>query len=561
MKIINAICSNFLPAWIIILLITVSCTKYDNPGGDFEEYEESIDTTIHRKVLWINIEGAVGEEVKKVMPPTIESLLSHSKYTWTGLSENSTSDATTWASLVTGLNMDKHRIVDETFIPSTSLNNTQNNLPFFPSVFYNINEVNPAMKTLTVSSWNPLADVLFAHADTKVDVSSDEEVRDAMIEQLENSDPDLALATFRNVLEAGKEEGFSAENTGYVEAINRTDGYINDILEAMRSRENFSRENWLVIITSNHGGKENNYGGSSAEERNTFNIFYHPDYSSQEMGGKRILTTRFDQNLKAVVDDQGTYSHFNNPEMTVEFFMRLNPDEDGDYTFNNWDKILGKNRWGIYRKQSNTRIYMEGDGWTIEEPINNSFIDGKWHHMAVSMAINRSANMQVVKMYYDGAQVLSKEFPDAVDFYEDSWSVNGELTIGGTYVYFNLADLRIWDTALSAFQIAENACLLEIEPTHREYEHLIGYWPMQEEASVLVNEIVDRPAVEMVNDTTYFSSSPNNLPCDFGANSINVENTTIVPQVYYWLGLSINSDWNLDREPFLDRFELEVENF
>ncbi len=535
-----------------------SCTQYDNPGGDFQERIEKVDTTIQRKVLWINLEGASGKIVKEVMPSTIENMLPNSKYTWEGLSENLTTDATTWASLTTGVNMDKHRIRDDTFIPATSLNSTQDNLPFFPTVFYNVNEVNPSMKSLTISSWDPLSDVLFAHADSRVDVETDEEVKDSAVSRLKNTNPDLTLVSFRNILEAGKKAGFSAQNTDYVSAIHESDKYISNLWDAIKSRESFAQENWLIIITSNHGGKERSYGGNSELERNTLSIFYNSDYEGLELGGEKLLTNRFDQNLEGEIPDlKGMYSREKNTEMTIEFFMRLNPDEDGDYNFNNWDKILGKGRWGIYRQRSDTKLYMTGDGWGLEKPVRNSFTDGKWHSMVVSMKDLPEENSQTVKMYYDGAMVYNETLVGSLKQYEDF----SPIEIGGTYVYFNLAELRIWDKALSDFQVAENACLMEITSSHREYEHLIGYWPGQEESEVLQNRIDEAPNLHMLNDTTFFSNSSNNLPCDLGSANVNVENVSIVPQIYYWLGISINSDWNLDNDPFLDRFELELSDF
>ena len=80
---------------LLIISLHYSCTTYEAPDGIAEDGFDSdsvISTTIHRKVLWINIDGAVGSIVEKKMPQdgTIAKMLKHSKYSWVGLSDNRT---------------------------------------------------------------------------------------------------------------------------------------------------------------------------------------------------------------------------------------------------------------------------------------------------------------------------------------------------------------------------------------------------------------------------------------------------------------------------------------
>ncbi len=43
-----------------------------------------------------------------------------------------------------------------------------------------------------------------------------------------------------------------------------------DIIEAIESRDTYDTEDWLILITTDHGGIEKDYGGPSFEERITF---------------------------------------------------------------------------------------------------------------------------------------------------------------------------------------------------------------------------------------------------------------------------------------------------
>ena len=49
-----------------------------------------------------------------------------------------------------------------------------------------------------------------------------------------------------------------------------------DIIEAIESRPNYDKEDWLIIITSDHGGIEDEHGGPSMDERITFIVSNKP---------------------------------------------------------------------------------------------------------------------------------------------------------------------------------------------------------------------------------------------------------------------------------------------
>ena len=45
-----------------------------------------------------------------------------------------------------------------------------------------------------------------------------------------------------------------------------------DIIEAVEARKTYDTEDWLIIITTDHGGNGTGHGGPSFEERMTFII-------------------------------------------------------------------------------------------------------------------------------------------------------------------------------------------------------------------------------------------------------------------------------------------------
>jgi predicted AlkP superfamily pyrophosphatase or phosphodiesterase len=60
---------------------------------------------------------------------------------------------------------------------------------------------------------------------------------------------------------------FSPDSTLYLNSIGHVDSHIGELLRAMRARPKFADENWLIFITTDHGGRGNKHGGDSDEER------------------------------------------------------------------------------------------------------------------------------------------------------------------------------------------------------------------------------------------------------------------------------------------------------
>ena len=66
--------------------------------------------------------------------------------------------------------------------------------------------------------------------------------------------------------------GFSFNNPKYREAFITADNYGFEVFNAIKTRETYNTEDWLIIITSDHGGFGKNHGKESIQERMTFII-------------------------------------------------------------------------------------------------------------------------------------------------------------------------------------------------------------------------------------------------------------------------------------------------
>ena len=68
----------------------------------------------------------------------------------------------------------------------------------------------------------------------------------------------------------GHGSGFSLQNPKYVDGFYSAEEAGFRFIDAIKSRPAYSTEDWLIIITTDHGGIKRNHGGSSIQERTTF---------------------------------------------------------------------------------------------------------------------------------------------------------------------------------------------------------------------------------------------------------------------------------------------------
>ncbi len=81
---------------------------------------------------------------------------------------------------------------------------------------------------------------------------------------------DFLFCIFEQCDHVGHDSNFTPENDAYVDAFENDDKYAYDILEMIKSRPTYDTEDWLILITTDHGGHRSSHGGSTKQERYTF---------------------------------------------------------------------------------------------------------------------------------------------------------------------------------------------------------------------------------------------------------------------------------------------------
>ncbi len=544
----------------VFSLVLVSCEK-EFPNLLKESYSENYQNKSN-KVLFITIDGASGDAIRQTAPSNIMQLTTQSVYTFNGLANadlGEVTEAEGWANQLTGVDVNKHNVVSNDF--------ENNNLDEYPSFISLIEESSSSMNTAAFSSSPKFSRYFTSNADIYENFNlNDEEVKNAIIDNLENEDPDIVVGQFHGVQTAGERAGFQLDDSEYADEIMKTDDYIGQIMEALKSRPEYNNEDWLVIITSNKGEEleEEPLGIDPFDDdrRNTFmvihntrfnaNLIQEPIATEAKYSGYGVKYNYANGNVNAILEDSTLFNIEEDSEYTIQFLMK---NRAGTY---GWPTILSKRSRGFGGPGWN--IFLKGDDYWINSSMSwelggGTVSDGDWH--VVTVVFDREAGVSsTVRLFTDG--VFNSEA--IIDHTQDEVSNDVPLRIGripndgDVSPDLFLTNLQIYNKALTNDDIASISCITEVNDTHPFYENLIGYWPGNDRDEHILNERTGK----MGENADFVMSGPYNWE-EFEESSTNlcpipddsfyrlVPNSVDLPfQIFQWLETRIDPNWELE---------------
>jgi len=548
----------YLPLFALVTVLLLSyCNK---PVSFYEELgADSLSVNLTRKkVLLINIQGAQGNTVRDANTPHIKGLLTNSIYSWDAVCDTVSTDHVGWAELLTGVKSNKNGITDVSYI--------DNRLSEYPSFLSRLTAANDKLEIISISSVATLNDTIIpaASASVIVKAATDAAAKDSAVNRLKKDPADIVMVSMRDVNEAGKQHGFSPASTAYMTAIEAADQYVGEMLSALKSRENYAKEDWMVIITSNHGGTvTGTYGGNSFNERNTFLIFQNSRFISREITMPLVnipYAGKYPYFYRKDGKDHAAYSH--NPSFhfgadinfTVEFYIHTNgTGEDNPIITNkNWNS--GNNTgWLIYTEGGLIKINYKGANGVRTDVKNGPRVsDGKWHR--ITAVFDRQKNASI---YMDGLFFVSGG--DIKD--HGSLDAGLPLTLG-THATLNfdyygpnsgslnsyVSDIRIWKTALTAETISSWS-FRPVTAAHPDYAALIGYWKASNgdaADAVLKDESPAKSDLTIQNGLQWDYIDEVLNPSSIDATAFVPQSVDLSANVLAWMGLKLQPSWQLD---------------
>ncbi len=105
------------------------------------------------------------------------------------------------------------------------------------------------------------------------------DIHTGAMEEIKSEDcADFVFIIYEDTDSAGHDFGFSFNNPVYKDAFNTEDAYGYEVIKAIEARETYDTEDWLIIVTSDHGGVGTGHGGPTIQERMTFVVMNREEF-------------------------------------------------------------------------------------------------------------------------------------------------------------------------------------------------------------------------------------------------------------------------------------------
>ncbi|WP_367873705.1 alkaline phosphatase family protein [Luteolibacter sp. Populi] len=244
-----------------------------------------------KRALVIGIDGlradALKQQVETGNAPAIAGLVVNGTVTWNayaggklgGPTQQPTISGPGWSSILTGTWTDRHHVVDNSTPaynqPGTTGSYLVDQAPHFAR---RLEEAAPGTYAGSIVSWNWIEDYMVAAQPSYLDfhgkgsganyAARDLDVKTKAVAHLGSADPDVLFLHFDQVDGAGHASGFSTTVPSYMSAISAVDAHVGDVLAAIAARPSRASEEWVVVLTTDHGGTTGgSHGGQSEGER------------------------------------------------------------------------------------------------------------------------------------------------------------------------------------------------------------------------------------------------------------------------------------------------------
>ena len=244
----------------------------------------------NKKVLIIGIDGVRPDVLAGVPTPNLDDLIARGAYSDRALTGLPTVSGPGWSSMLIGVTPDKHGVTSNDF--------TSNRYGDYPDVLSRVESIRPELNTFVVADWMPLVRAvdggpLIGEApDVKVAFDgyelgwpeADELSVDTAVTYLRSADPDLAFVYIGSPDETSHETGSIGEP--YREAIAAADVLVGRLVAAVEARPTYQTEDWLILVSTDHGRREDGgHGGETIEERTIFFLASGPSVQIGMLSG------------------------------------------------------------------------------------------------------------------------------------------------------------------------------------------------------------------------------------------------------------------------------------
>jgi hypothetical protein len=552
---------------LAVILALFACNKERTHLMDGKAYaNDPGKSSATPKVLVLVIDGARGQTLRSMRPPVIWSMRDSAVFSWDGVSDTSGANGAGWADMLTGVTSAQHGVNGDDY--------TNKNLATYPVFTQYLKAAGVVSRSTAFCASAVLSQQLIGNSmDVNKVLTTDVDVTTAVVDELKNDSAALVFAEFSGVDAAGKQYGYDESISQYSSAILDADNNVGNIITALRGRKNFANENWLVVVTSNHGGywpvplEDQDGTPFSNPQQNSFTLFFNPRFQSEVVvrpenirgpyEGKTVRLYGPSDKYVGAENADGTLYDIGSGSLTIEAKIKFNKGPHGDYTYS-YPPFLGKIAsrygstagWAFFRNGKNIAFFV-GDGSaskTVYPTVGIS--DGEWH--SLSATATKVGSSYQLAVFIDGENKGSDYLMSSMPAIRSTSNTRmGYLpeVFSDEYIDMYISDVRIFNTVVSDENIKAWAPRTYITKFHPNYENLIGYWScLDGKGGKFADRSKSQKDFSLRGNYTWtdFSNMSNYLFPQLSNAEKFVPNPCDIPMVIFnWMKVPVQTGWNL----------------
>jgi predicted AlkP superfamily pyrophosphatase or phosphodiesterase len=227
---------------------------------NFASFSQNID-----HVIIIGIDGMSPDGMKNAYTPVMDKLMENGSFSMHVRNVLPTSSSPNWASMIMGAGPEQHGITSNDWQPD------KHELPplvetepgIFPTIFWVIKENDPKSEVGAIYQWADFGRLFEKSAvDFDTTLISEHKTADVASNYIRSKKPKFLFVHIDHVDGAGHKFGHGTEK--YYGGVAKADVLIGQIIESVEKAG--MKENTLIIVSADHGGKGTSHGGESLGE-------------------------------------------------------------------------------------------------------------------------------------------------------------------------------------------------------------------------------------------------------------------------------------------------------
>ncbi|MGN5953140.1 LamG-like jellyroll fold domain-containing protein [Sphingobacterium lactis] len=567
---------------LTFLVLMVSSFFLVSCSQDFEKLTKEYNTdpdaqdAVMTKVLVVVVDGVRGDMLNVMEPVNFRMIAKNAFYCNNSLGDFTNSaftKETGYANIFTGVTSEKSEVLND-------LSTWEGEA--YPTFIGRIKSTVPKFNSLAFVSDDKLKNTLLKEIDQSEVLANDAEIVSKTKAAIQKEDDvNLIVTQLSNPYKVGKASSFETDDVKYRDAINTLDAQLGELTESIKSRPDYLKENWLVVVTSSYGGEiaykdPNDPTRFADSKRDVFTYFYSPLFSKKVVTKPVTSPFNFATSVMSVPYISSSFVavyHLRNAD-------KFNFDYSESFTINFFAKQIALPGIGkeltVIRKRGNVNPFLRGWEAMVNSDATVRFrvtgMDGfiettkiedtNWH--VITVTVNRATAK--ASIYIDGVLSAEKDV-EALDLTNDEPLLIGKvhtiLNNQGLGYFYNFEDhsgnysycnFQIYDFAWTSADVTKYAGLSTVNPEVSPYfDSLLGYWPTYEDnngsrtlsdASGNGFTMASANRVAFVTDQLKSNFIQSVVPLSKYKEVPN--QVDIAPFIYQWFGILPSKDWKLD---------------